>query len=166
LLIKDKFKIQIKPLYILAFTFVLSLGLSYLLNARNLYVMNFNHSNRANKMKNIVAEYNENIKELKVFAFGFTPEIYNYLGANIDYKYFILPSVSYKVNKKAFLEQYRYVNEADPDIVVLNPAFSLSTFPNDLKNMIATKLNISYDFLGEVEMNKYAGSYYVFGKKR
>ena len=166
LLIKNKFAFVIKVRYVVLFTFILSLLISYLLNAKNLFVMNYNHMNRATKMKNIVAEYDSDIKSLKVFAFGFTPEIYNYLGANIDYKYFILPSVAYKVSKKAFLEQYRYVNEADPDIVVLNPSFSLSTFPNDLKNMIAAKLNMSYNFIGEVEMNKYAGSYYVFGKKR
>ena len=166
LIIKNTFKLLIKSKYVVLTVFILSLAISYLLNAKNVFVMNYNHMNRATKMKNIVAEYNSDIKKLRVFAFGFTPEIYNYLGANIDYKYFILPSVSYKVSKKAFLEQYRYVNEVDPDIVVLNPSFSLSTFPSDLKNMIAAKLNMSYDFIGEVEMNKYAGSYYVFGKKR
>ena len=166
LIIKNTFKLIIKSKYVVLTVFILSLAISYLLNAKNVFVMNYNHMNRATKMKNIVAEYNSDIKKLRVFAFGFTPEIYNYLGANIDYKYFILPSVSYKVSKKAFLEQYRYVNEVDPDIVVLNPSFSLSTFPSDLKNMIAAKLNMSYDFIGEVEMNKYAGSYYVFGKKR
>ena len=143
---------------------IITIYISFANNNKYLTVLNNNYLNRANQMNSIVNNYTKKRNGIKVLALGFMPEVYVYLDTKINYKYFIAPSVDYSQNEIPFLEQYKYVNSVDPDIIVLSNS-SLSHFPSNLRQFIMIALNTYYDFIGEVVTNNSDGSYYVYGKK-
>ena len=166
--VANKFNnVKINSYVLVGVVAILTFTLSFLNNNHYLKVLNYNYVNRANKMNEIVNNYskNNNLKEPKVFAIGFRSEVYVYLDSKINYKYFILPSVAYSEDKTAYLMQYNYIKNVDPDIVVVTQYKGLEYFSKDMVNNITNALDLSYELIGEVTTNASEGSYYIFGKK-
>ena len=166
--IKTNFKILYNKFYISILTIVVAIFLLYIgfyINSYDLNVLNNNYTSRAKQLNYIINSYNKKDKsDIKVLALGFSPEVYVYLDSKINYKYFITPSVDYKEDKTCYLEQYKYVSNMDPDIIV-QAQNSLDLFPKDIKMSMMLAVNTYYDFIGQVNMNDADGSYYIYGRK-
>lgn len=145
---------------------VSSIFISFLFNNNDNKIINNDSLKCSKEIKQIVSSYNENIKSLKVLSIGFRPEIYLWLDVPLKYKYFIIPSVLYSVDKTYCTEQYNYVYNNDPDIVVISNKKSFTNYPENLKMQTLSILNDLYLNLGTISTINNDVQYYIYGKKR
>lgn len=162
-LIKTKVKNKLYAIILLS-SAILTILISAFINVPTLNKLVYNHISRSTRMQKIVSSYKNYTDDIKVLAVGFSPEVYVYLDADIKYKYFITPSISYKEDRTGYIAQYNYIAKNDPDIIVISEYQSLHGFPNDLKNQIMYILSTSYSLLGEVTTNANDGSYFIYSK--
>ena len=171
-IISDKFlsKINTDKIFIIvaSVVFIITLFISYIVNRKAIFITSSNHLSRAQRMQKVIEEnYQGNyhgIKDLKVLGVGFIPEVYTYLNANIDYKYFILPSVNYDIDRTVYQGQYEYIKNSDPDIIIFLDTKSLTRYPEDLKKDIGKRIDENYIYIGEVSTNANEGTYFIFAK--
>ena len=111
----------------------------------------------AEHFRDIVSKYDDDFSKLNIFAFGFYPEAYLWLDADIKYKYFVRPFMTYNSFRVGIDEQVKYINSLEPDIFCIR---SFEFVPKELERQVLFVLNYYYDLLGETE------KFYVYGKKR
>lgn len=105
------------------------------------------------------------IKNYKLLSLGFFPEAYIYTDADINYKYFFIPKLSYNAYSKPYIEQYNYLNNKDPDIVIYTRTEVTNEYPPDLIDKMNDILMSSYDMICEIPIAGVDNSYYLFVKK-
>ena len=115
------------------------------------------HQYNAERLRNVVREYKPDFSNLNVFALGLHPEVYLWLDADIKYKYFIRPFITYNTYRVAIDEQVKYIISHEPDIFCIQN-FDLVT--EGQRKQILYALHLYYDQIGETDR------FYVFGKKR
>ena len=158
----DKIKHLIKlPVVILVA--VVSLLLNIYLN-RTINIRYANCYNRASRINKVIENNFENKEKVKVLSYGFNPEVYIYTGGEVDYKYFIIPNVSYKVDPTAYDAQYNYILSQDPDIVVYANSATGSNMPTAKFDRIRYTLSTSYRLADEFKTNDFTGTFYIFVK--
>ena len=150
-------KIKLSRKIVIVIFFVLTLAFNYVLNVKNINETVDKNKKGSEVFKSIVKQYDADYTKLKVFGLRCMPEIYIWLDADIHYKYFILPFMTYNSFSKAFDEQVEYVSRGDPDILYFR---NFDLFPKHLENQIKLALKNYYYLVGETD------EYYVFGKKR
>lgn len=124
-----------------------------------------NHFRRAEKIKVAAKNFFGDKKDLKVLGFGFLPEVYVYMNMIPDYKFFMIPNVSYGIDSTAFEQQYNYLLSRDPDLVVYREYNLNYGVPANMNNQIHYILSTSYELLDTIKTNEYEGIFYIFAKK-
>lgn len=153
----NKVKLKLLNIHIIFICLLLSLGINYARNYKNVKKMELACIQDAEEFREVVRKYDPNFKELKVLAFGFLPENYLWLGADIKYKYFVRPFMTYNSYRFGIDEQVKYISNLDPDIFCIR---NFDFVPKELERKVLFALNYYYDMIGE------CNEFYVYGKKR
>lgn len=138
-------------------SFVLLLSIGYGLNNKVVRTTAEKALNDAKELQTVAKSYDSNYSRLKVLGIAYIPDIYLWLDADINYKYFVRPFITYNSFKVAFNEQTNYINNINPDIIVVR---NFEFVPKQLEMQIKFILNYYYDLIGETN------EYYLYGKTR
>jgi len=150
-------KMKLNGVLIIVISILLSLGINYSRNNNSVKKMELLCIQDAEELRDVVKKYDPNYNKLKILAFGFLPEVYLWLDADIHYKYFVRPFMSYNAYRFGIDEQVKYINKVDPDIFCIR---NFDLVPRELEMKVLFTLNYYYDMIGECR------EFYVYGKKR
>ena len=156
-------KIRINTFIIIAIAAASLLANIYL--NRSIDVRYINCYNRSNRINKVIEENFNNRDDVKILSYGFVPEVYVYTGTIINYKYFIIPNVSYKADPTAYDAQYNYILSNDPDVVVYANSAAGNNMPKGKFDRIRYTLSTSYVLADEFRTNDFTGTFYIFVKK-
>ena len=138
-------------------SFILLLAIIFGLNDKKICKVAEKSLKDAKELQDVAKQYDSNYSKLKILGFAYIPDIYLWLDADINYKYFVRPFITYNSFKVAFNEQTNYINNINPDIIVVR---NFEFVPKQLEMQIKFILNYYYDLIGETN------EYYLYGKIR
>lgn len=107
-----------------------------------------------------------NKRNAKILSFGFNPEIYIFTGVVPNYKFFIIPNISYKEDSTPYDAQYDYIMQKDPDVVIYSHSTVAADMDKTKFDQIRYVLSLDYDLVDEYKINDYLGKNYIFVKKQ
>ena len=149
--------IRLSSIVSIILSFIILLGINCIINNNIVCVIANKKLKDAMELQSVAKQYDSNYSRLKVLGLAYIPDIYLWLDTDINYKYFVRPFITYNSFKAAFNEQTNYINNVDPDIIVIR---NFEFVPKQLEMQIKFILNYYYDLIGETE------EYYLYGKKR
>ena len=131
---------------------------------RSIDIRYTNCVNRAARINKAIENNISNRENIKVLSYGFNPEVYIYTKDVLNYKYFIIPNVSYKADPTAYEAQYNYIMSADPDVVVYANSATGNNMPKMMFDRLRYTLSTSYKLVDEFKTNNFTGTFYIFIK--
>ena len=131
---------------------------------RSIDIRYTNCVNRAARINKAIENNFSNRENIKVLSYGFNPEVYVYTKDVLNYKYFIIPNVSYKADPTAYEAQYNYIMSADPDVVVYANSATGNNMPKMMFDRLRYTLSTSYKLVDEFKTNNFTGTFYIFIK--
>ena len=124
-----------------------------------------NNTFRASRINAVIESKFTNKKDLNVLSFGFMPEVYVFTHTIPKYKYFMIPNVSYKVDKTPYMAQYDYIMSMEPDIIVFKSQGFYDSYPQNVFSQINSILSEAYTLEDTIRTNEFEGDIYIFAKK-
>ena len=131
---------------------------------RSIDIRFINCYNRANRINKVIENSFNNKENVKVLSYGFNPEVYIYTGGLVNYKFFIIPNVSYKADPTAYDAQYNYIINEDPDVIVYANSVTGNNMPTGKFDRIRYTLSTAYVLKDEFKTNDFTGTFYIFAK--
>ena len=155
---------QPKLVYV-ALSFVAFLILGILLSNRTLSNRYKNCVFRASRMNQVVEAKFKDKSDVNILSFGFMPEAYVFMHTIPKYKYFMIPNVSYKVDKTPYMAQYEYIIATDPDVIVFKSRGFYDSYPQNYMNQVNWILSTEYSLEDTIRTNDFDGDIFIFSKK-
>lgn len=150
--------------YIFSAVFILCTTFHIFYYQKSLNNRYLNCLNRSTKIKNELLNIYDNLDDLYILSFGMNPEVYEYLGIDIKYKYFFIPKISYKNFYEPYNYQYRCLTDEKADVIIYREDEITMDFPDDKKRQIKYMLNHKYKFIKKIETNGIEGAYLIYVK--
>lgn len=148
-----------------AITFFAFVLFGILISYKSLSNRYINNTSRASRINAVIENKFSDKKDLNVLSFGFMPEVYVFTHTIPKYKYFMIPNVSYKIDKTPYMAQYNYIMSMEPDIVVFKSMGFYDSYPQNLTNQINYILSDVYTLEDTIRTNEFDGDIYIFAKK-
>lgn len=123
-----------------------------------------NNTFRASRINAVIENRFSNKKDLNVLSFGFMPEVYVFTHTIPKYKYFMIPNVSYRVDKTPYMAQYEYIMSMEPDIIVFKSQGFYDSYPQNVFSQINYILSEAYRLEDTIRTNEFEGDIYIFAK--
>lgn len=153
---------QKKEFKLLILSIILALGISYFIGFKfnkNQY-MTLNRYNE--NMKKCISKYYKNLDDKKVLSVGFVPEVYQALDVVPKFPCFIIMNNTYNGAPVFYSQQLKYINNGEPDIVVIRDEAVLENFPEPMQDEIKSSLNKNYRQVEDVDSMSNYGVYHIY----
>ena len=144
---------------------VVVIALNIFLN-RSIDVQVINQVHRAERINNVIDKNFEDKKNVKLLSIGFFPEVYTYTKLDCPYKYWFIPTLSYKADNTIFMSQYQYLLNGDNDIVIMRESEHIYEYPTSIREQILLILSSDYDLADTIRTNEFVGNIKIYVKKQ
>ena len=165
-LIKKEKVLSFKSIKI--FHYIVTMLIILLLNIfinRNIDVQVINQVHRAERINNVIEQKFKEKDNIKLLSMGFFPEAYVYTKLDCPYKFWFIPSLSYKVDKTIFMSQYKYLLNNDNDMVIMRMSNLISEYPEQIRLQINFILSNDYELVDTIRTNEFFGDINIYVKK-